>query len=214
MRVNQQKICRYTDDASRARASTRRTRLGLDEGITAPATAGPHAHSNAACFARHRLAVVVRTVVVVSNRRGTRTTTFRKIIARHRAKRLERNGTNGQDRHATSFPLPPGPQEMPLGPQETPRDTRDEAGQRRGRLNSHCTQQSHCIQLSHRRRYRRTVVLLRERRSNVEVAKRPARTWCSQLVNNRTITKSRSELHWISLLRRRKKGLVWLLPTY
>ena len=97
---------------------------GLDEGITAPATAGPHAHSNAACFARHRLAVVVRTVVVVSNRRGTRTTTFRKIIARHRAKRLERNGTNGQDRHATSFPIP-------LGPQEMPRDSRDEAGQRR-----------------------------------------------------------------------------------
>ena len=103
---------------------TRRTRLGLDEGITAPATAGPHAHSNAACFARHRLAVVVRTVVVGSNRRGTRTTIFRKIIARHRAKRLERNGTNGQDRHATSFPIP-------LGPQEMPRDSRDEAGQRR-----------------------------------------------------------------------------------
>ena len=80
---------------------------------------------------------------------------FRRINARHRAKRCDRNGTNGQDRHATSFPLPPGPQEMPLGPQETPRDTRDEAGQRRGRLNSHCTQQSHCIQLSHRRRYRR-----------------------------------------------------------
>ena len=132
----------------RACVGSRRARLGLDEGITAPATAGPHAHSNAACFARHRLAVVVRTVVVVSNRRGTRTTTFRKIIARHRAKRLERNVTNGQDRHATSFPLPPGLQEMP-------RDTRDEAGQRRGRLNSHCTQQSHCIQLSHRRRYRR-----------------------------------------------------------
>ena len=80
---------------------------------------------------------------------------FRRINARHRAKRCDRNGTNGQDRHATSFPLPPGPQEMPLGPQETPRDTRDEAGQRRGRFNSHCTQQSHCIQLSHRRRYRR-----------------------------------------------------------
>mmetsp|Transcript_15076 Transcript_15076/g.54330 ORF Transcript_15076/g.54330 Transcript_15076/m.54330 type:complete len:249 (+) Transcript_15076:440-1186(+) len=44
---------------------------------------------------------------------------------------------------------------MPLGPQEKTRDTRDEAGQRRGRLNSHCTQQSHCTQLSHRRRYRR-----------------------------------------------------------
>ena len=42
---------------------------------------------------------------------------FRRINARHRAKRCDRNGTNGQDRHATSFPLPPGPHEMPLGPQ-------------------------------------------------------------------------------------------------